>query len=446
MPAKVNKKQTFAVLLISVLLITLCLGGLWAYIKSADAETGVQEASVTALPEAGNISIVMEKYDNYPVASDYGCLFENGKMLLEVEIRRLTKLVQAYAEGLRPQSSAPSLPDESGFAIVPLDPKAFAGMTEYYLLPDTVLTDEELLMLIAYGEKNGVPFTEDTLTTKNCARWFYTYFNRYLSAGEKERCSNLLNRVRMDGLRPESYESAGLTTAKLPISGVCGIRIYSSEAKTFHTFVFYPNREMTDEELLQTMFLDPEDDGYTIVTPTQNNDLNPAEDKAKMRSLLEKNMGMPMSAKSTCLWYSQNDLTGEIRLFAEFKSALVNGKKTEYTVTVERSSGKVLYIDQWTSYPYTPGAADVPPSPDIYDKRYMDMALKAVSRLTDEEATSASPTGGEANSDSMEAYVSFDVGMKDGGTYAVNIRCSDGMLMSAQYLSGDEEVDNDSTI
>jgi len=440
MQAKANKKQTFAVLLLSMLLITLCTGGLWFYIKNADAETGVQEASVTVLPEVGNINITMEKYDNYPVASDYGFLFENGKILLEEEIRRLSKLVQAYAEGVRPQSNAPSLPDESGFAIVPLDPNEFAGMTEYYLLPDTVLTDQELLMLITYGEKIGVPFTENTLTTKNSARWFDTYCNRALSAGEKERRSNLINRVRMEGLRPKSFESTDLTFAKLPVSSVGGIYLYSSEAETFYTFEFYPIREMTDEELLQTIFLAHEEGGYTIVTPTQNNDLNPTEDIAKMRLLLEDNMGMPMSAKSTCLWYSQKDLTGEIRLYAEFKSALVNGKKTEYTVTIQRSSGKILYIDQWTSYPHISSAA-TPPLPDTQDKRFMDMAMKAVSRLTNEETTSASPIGAEASSDSMEAYISFDVSMKEGGLYQVNIRCSDGMLMSAQYLFDGEEPD-----
>lgn len=441
MQAKTNKKQTLWVLLIAIALISLCIGGLWTYVKSADAETGVQEASVTSLPEVENINITMEKYDNYPVVSDYGFLFENGKVLMEVEIRRLSKLVKAYAEGLRPISGAPSLPDELGFAIVPLDPNEFAGMTEYYVLPDTVITDKELLMLIAYGEKIGVPFTEKTLTTKNSARWFDTYCNRALSAGEKERRSNLINRVRMEGLRPESPESTDLTLAKLPVSSVGGIRMYSSEAETFYTFEFYPIREMTDEELLQTIFLDHEEGGYTLLTPAQNNDLNPTEDIAKMRSLLEENMGMPMSAKSTCLWYSQKDLTGEIRLYAEFKSALVNGKKTGYTVTIQRSSGKILYIDQWTSYPYIPGAADAPPLPDTKDKRYMDMAMKAVSRLINEETISASSTGSEASSDSMEAYIFFDVGMKEGGLYAVKIRCSDGMLMSAQYLSDEEEPD-----
>ncbi len=240
MQIKEKGSQNLWVLLIALVLIAFCIVGLWAYVKGADAQTGVQEASVTALPEVENINIDMEKYDNYPVASDYGFLFENGKVLKEVEIRRLSKLVQAYAQGLHPINSALSLPDESGFAIVPLDPNEFAGMTEYYLLPDTVLTDEELLMLIAYGEKIGVPFTQDTLTTKNSARWFDTYCNRALSAGEKERRSILINRVRMEGLRPESYESAELTPAKLPVSSVAGIYTYSSELEGFYTFEFYP--------------------------------------------------------------------------------------------------------------------------------------------------------------------------------------------------------------
>lgn len=442
MQVKANGKQALWVLLIALVLIALCLGGLWTYIQSADAETDVMETSLAEIPEENEISIAMEKYDNYLMASDFGFLFENGKMLQEVEIQRLSKLLKAYAEGLRPISSAPSLPDELGFAIVPLDPNEFAGMTEFYFLPDMELTDQELLMLIAYGEKVGVPFTQNTLSTKNCVRWFNTYCNRYLSAGESARRSNLLSRVRMEGLRPESAESTELTPAKLPVSSVGSIRIFSVVSDALDTFEFYPIREMTDEELLQTIFLGQES-GYTILNPATNKGLNPAEDMAKMRSLLENMMGMPMSANSTCLWYSQKDLTGEIRLSAEFTSALVNGKKTEYAVTVQMLSGKILYIEQRSSYPYTPGAAVPPPSPDIHDRRFMDMALKAVSGLTKEEAASASPTGSEANSDSMEAYISFDVGMKDGGSYAVNIRCSDGMLMSAQYMPDDREPDSD---
>ena len=428
----------------SFLLITLCIGGLWVYVSNADAETEVKETPVAALPEKDKASIVWEKYDNYPVASNYGYKFQNGKVLMEVEIRRLSKLVEAYAEGLRPESSAPSLPEERGFAIVPLDPNEFAGMTEYYFLPDTVLTDQELLMLIAYGEKMNVPFTESTLTTKNCARWFDTYCNRYFSAGESARRSNLNSRVLMEGLRPKSFAPTDITLTKLPVSSVCGIRMSSTYAETFYTFEFYPIRELTDEELLQTMFLVHEEGGYSILTPTQNNDLNPTEDKAKMRSLLEDIMGMPMSAKSTSLWYSQKDLASEIGVHAEFQSAMVNGQETKYTVTVERSSEKILYIEQRTSYPYTPGAADTPLLPELQDKRYMNMAMKAISSLTNEEAIFASPTRSEASSDSMEAYISFDVSMKNGGTYTVNIKCSDGMLMSAEYLSDDETSDTDS--
>jgi hypothetical protein len=121
MQSKANVKQTLWVLVIALVLVMLSAGGLWIYVQRADAATGVQEAYVTVAPEARN-NISMEEYDNYPVASDYGSLFENGKMLLEVEIRHLSKLIQTYAEGLSPISSAPSLPGESRFAIVPLDP------------------------------------------------------------------------------------------------------------------------------------------------------------------------------------------------------------------------------------------------------------------------------------------------------------------------------------
>ncbi len=69
MQTKANGKQTLFVLLIALVLIALCLGGLWTYIQSADAETGMQEISLVQIPEASTIASTPEKYDNFP-ASD----------------------------------------------------------------------------------------------------------------------------------------------------------------------------------------------------------------------------------------------------------------------------------------------------------------------------------------------------------------------------------------
>lgn len=443
MQVKANGKQTLWVFLTALFLITLCLTGLWIYVQSADAETGVQEVSVSVLPEDNEVSITWEKHDNYPMASDDGIYgWQNGKPLREAEIQLIPKLVKAYAEGLRPKNNAPSLLDESKFAIVPLDPNEFAGMTEFYLLPDMDLTDQQLLMLIAYGEKIGVPFTEDTLTPKNCARWLNTYSNRYLSAGESARRDHLLTRVMMEGLRPASPE---LTLQKLPVSGVGSIRINQDVTSVFDTFQFYPIREMTDDELLQTLYLN-NIDGYTYLNPAQEKGLHPAEDEANIRLLLEDMMGMPMSAENTCISYKQRNATGEVRLHAEFKSALINGKVTEYQMIAQMSSGNILYALQMTSNPakpYTPGAADPPlPNVNLNDRHWADIATKAVSKLTSEEIASASATDASALGDDRYAVVSVDVSLKDGGSYVVHIRVSDGMLMSAQYLSDDLDPTN----
>lgn len=60
MQTKANEKQTIWVLVIALALILFCIGGLWAYVQSADAETGVQEASATELPEEDEISVTWE--------------------------------------------------------------------------------------------------------------------------------------------------------------------------------------------------------------------------------------------------------------------------------------------------------------------------------------------------------------------------------------------------
>ena len=155
------KKQTLFALLVSLLLISLCTGGLWVYISSADAETGVQETSMAQIPESGRMAFVPEKYDNFPVGDvdlDNDLQRMQGSGLNASEVARLPKLLEAYAAGKRPASTTPTLPGEDGFAIVPLDPKSYGGQTEYYLFPETILSDEQILILIDYSAQKGETF------------------------------------------------------------------------------------------------------------------------------------------------------------------------------------------------------------------------------------------------------------------------------------------------
>ncbi len=444
MQSKANGRQTLWVLLAAFALIVLCIGGLWAYVKNADAETGIQEASLAELPVEDGIMITMEKYDNYPLASDGGNFgWELGKALIPSEIKRLKELTEAYAEGIRPKEKAPFLPGEGSFAIIPLDPKEYAGMTEYFILPEAELSDQELLMLIDHGADIGTPFTEDTLTTKNCMRGNNTNTNRFLSAGESERRDILLRRVMMEGLRAISPEP---TIQTLPVSGVAGIRLNPDKFSNMDAFHLYPIRELTDEELLQSLYLDYMD-GYTYLGPSSKNGLDPTADEERMRSFLMETMGMPMAAENTKLSYKQKTATGEIHLHAYFKTALINGRETEYKVILQKSSGDILYALRLTSNlanPYSINTADPPkPQVNLNDPKWKDIAKETVSKLTQTPITSAIVYDVFFMGDDREPAVQVNVNLENDSSYDVYILLSTEKAASAQYFHYDFKLIND---
>ncbi len=104
MQSKANNRQTVWVLLIAFVLIALCLGGLWTYIQSADAETGVTETSLAQIPGEDEITITMEKYDNFPPHQETKGfrIWTQGFGLMQIEKDRLEAMKEAYANGARP--------------------------------------------------------------------------------------------------------------------------------------------------------------------------------------------------------------------------------------------------------------------------------------------------------------------------------------------------------
>ncbi len=444
MQSKASRKQTLWVLLLAFVLVTLCIGGLWAYVKNADAETGITETTIADIPAENGIRITREKYDNYPVDSGNDVFARiDGSGLGAEEIRRLADCLKAYEAGERPKEKAPSLPEEEGFAIVPLDPRAYDGLTEYYILPEFRLSDEQLLMLIDYCASKGTTFEANTTNWKNCMRGGIPDSNRYLSAGESERREILLRRVRAEGLRPASSETS---SEKLPIMGVGSIRLNGKMHRGSKIFHFYPIRELTDEELLQSLYLDYMD-GYAYLGPSKENGLDPAADEKKMRSFLMETMGMPMSAENTNLSYKQKIATGEIHLHAYFKTALINGRETDYSVILQKSSGDILYALQLTSNLSNPNSIHTvdPPKPqvDLYDPKWTDVAKKTVSKLTQTPITSATVYDISFMGDDREPTIQVMVNLDNGSSYNVYILLSTEKAASAQYFHYDLKIFND---
>lgn len=442
MHIKVKGSQTLWVLLIALVLIAFCIGGLWAYVKSADAQTGVQEASVTALPEAEKITITWEKYDNYPAPGKEEDM-ENkfiGIGLTRAEKERLPALIEAYAGGQKPLSPAKSISGMGDISIIPLDPNDYAGMTEYYLLPGHALDDEQLLQLIDYSAGKGDTFSADMLTSKNCSRGGNVFTNRYLSAGEFERMKILAKRAYTEGLFQSTPK---LSIESLPAKGPsCVVRYYETP-NSCNFFYFYPIREMTDTELLQAISLDTSE-GYTTLNPAEDESLNSVKDAAGIRSILEEFSGMPMAAEINQLIYRRRDDTGETRLQANFYSARINGKSTRYSVIVDQKTGQYLTISQQT----TAQAQEIvdqsiqaeKTGAFLSESECVAIARSLVEKACSTKIRSAHATGllnitQDALTIILEHVMNVQVKLEDGNEYAVNVRLSDGAVIELSYQS-----------
>ncbi len=444
MPAKANKKQTLAVLLLSVLLITLCTGGLWFYVKNADAETDITETSPAQIPDAYKMAFTAEKYDNYPLltSSDDDYWYQ-GKALKKSEVLRLAELKKAYAKGVRPIAKAPSLPGGGPIAIIPLNPEAFAGMTEYYLLSADELTNGELLMLIDYGEEKGVPITPDTLTTKNCMRGCNTRSNRNLSAGESERMDILLRRVSMEGLQTVHKE---LTSSNLPISGAGVIRmdiaIFGADM-----FLMYPIREMTDEELLTVLYYvyQKDMDGFTYLNPAKEEGFDPSEDAAKIRAFLEDVMDMPIATENIRLTYKRKDATGEIHTMAYFKTGLVNGRETGYTVYMDKAGGDILYASSQATnllneYRFMDDTASL--EKELKNSRWVDIARETMPMITKVPVASVKPVAITGRGDKGEPCITVEVGLENDDTYMVQILILNETVVYIRHWDKQSDIDS----
>lgn len=448
MQTKANGKQTIWVLVIALALILFCIGGLWAYVQSADAETGVQETFATELPMEDEITVTWEKYDNYPPNVKEDDLDQKfiGTGLTKEEKRRLPALIEAYTNKTGPGLRFParSQPDVDGLAIVPLDPNDYAGMTEYYILPAEGLDDQQMMQLIDYSARKAETFTADTLTSKNCMRGGYSPSNRYLSAGESERQHILIDRINMEGLWP-------LSTDNIPVKGVGCITLRADKHNGKDTFHLYPIREMTDEELLQSAYFTFRE-GYTYLKPAEDESLHPAKDAAKARTILEKFMGMPAASENYLVSYVQKDATGEIYMYANFHTALINGKRTTYFTTMDLGTGRYLSLLQFTWATTTDIAteykAQIQEEKGLTDDALVEIAKALVKEITGVKIMSAEATGvytTEQDDDQMlvAPLMNVLVTLEDSSKYLVHIRVSDGVVESVDYYldNMDDRID-----
>ena len=137
----------------------------------------------------------------------------------------------------------PSTVTSDDVAVFSLDPDEFCGESYYVFLPDSSsVTDTQLVALAAAFEDLGINFDPDSLNDRNCCRHCNVLETRILTDEETSRMEEIKNRIRRGQLTKEDIPEGTqiLTVEKRTL------RTWGLDRKTF---LFYPYRRMTDDEL-----------------------------------------------------------------------------------------------------------------------------------------------------------------------------------------------------
>ena len=137
----------------------------------------------------------------------------------------------------------PSTVSSQDVAVFTLDPDVFLGETYYVFLPDSSsLSDTQLVALAAAFEELGIDFDPDSLNDRNCCRHCNVLETRCLTDEENDRMEAIRSKVRHGQLKKEDIPA--------------GTQILAVEKRTergwgldSRTFLFYPYRRITDDEM-----------------------------------------------------------------------------------------------------------------------------------------------------------------------------------------------------
>lgn len=201
------------------------------------------------------------------------------------ERKRMDKLMTAYAAGERTGDGASVLEAEKNVrvGVYALDPVEYDGERVLLLLPGNCLTDEEMLAILDAYHQLGEAFDPDALCERNCVRG--QMYLRSVTAEDEERWASLKAQVERGMLKREDVPQT-LKAVELDEASFLG----SQNGK----FIFTPYRRLTDDELLDDMFL------CGIRNECEGINIDAAERNARL-ALREKH-GCPLSMKLTSLY------------------------------------------------------------------------------------------------------------------------------------------------
>ena len=174
--------------------------------------------------------------------------------LTDIELAKMREFQAALKDGDITYSGDsivnPSTVNSQDVAVFTLNPKDFCGESYYVFLPDSQsLSDTQLVALAAAFEDLGIDFDPDSLNDRNCCRHCNVLETRWLTDEENDRMEEIRNKIRRGQLKKEDIPSDTqvLTAEKRTL------RTWGLDSKTF---LFYPYRRMTDDELALFALMD----------------------------------------------------------------------------------------------------------------------------------------------------------------------------------------------
>ena len=146
----------------------------------------------------------------------------------------------------------PTTVTDDDVAVFTLDSNDFCGESYYVFLPDSSsVTDTQMVALAAAFEELGIDFDPDSLNDRNCCRHCNVLETRILTDEENSRMETIKDRIRRGQLKKKDIPA--------------GTKVLTVEKRTSRgwgldrkTFLFYPYRRMTDDELALFALADEE--------------------------------------------------------------------------------------------------------------------------------------------------------------------------------------------
>lgn len=360
----------------------------------------------------------LEPYFQEAIAQGYTT---DGKFNYELtrlspeELEKLPEIQAKYDAGERPAESIFNKTEDVHAALITLPPEQYEGESWFLILPNRCMTDEELLQVVDAFAQLGQPLDPDALTWHNCMRMPVDETpTRGFTDDERERWQSIRELFTRGGLRPET------PFTRVPDDdGVGCIGLYEEDFNGLDEIRFLPARRLTDEELLQFY-------QFTFGEPDA-----PANEmagyEAKLRNLMNQQMGMPLTAKRTgegIRKANEGNVYGDTRACYSCTFKEVGSQEREWTGNLDLTSGRLLRAYSYPDVSWLAGEHQM----------YSDVRLDPFQQLWADRAKAfiaAMLPNGDADIDRVELRgenthnmlygASVRVWMKDGGCYQLTI-------------------------